>query len=96
MGKYSLNKTPADLLSEVALKVKVLRKEKALSQFDLSKKSGVSVGSLRRFEQTGQISFESLLKILHVLNRLKEIEGILELDDEDRSVESLFSEKTRG
>lgn len=95
MGKYSLNKTPSDLLLEVAFKVKVLRKGKSLSQVDLAERSGVSISSLRRFEQTGQISFESLLKILHVLNRLKEIEGILELDDGGGSVEALFSGKTR-
>jgi transcriptional regulator with XRE-family HTH domain len=95
LGKYSLNKTPSDLLLEVAFKVKVLRKGKSLSQVDLAERSGVSISSLRRFEQTGQISFESLLKILHVLNRLKEIEGILELDDGGGSVEALFSGKTR-
>ena len=59
MGKYSLNKTPQDVLHDLASKVKVLRKEQTLTQPELAKKSGVSIGSLRRFEQTGQISLAS-------------------------------------
>ena len=94
MGKYSLNKTPLDISHEIAAKVKVLRKEKSLSQYDLAIKSGVSTGSLRRFEQTGQVSLESLLKILNVLDRLNELETIL-APNNDKNIDRLFSDKTR-
>jgi transcriptional regulator with XRE-family HTH domain len=94
MGKYSLNKTPLDILHDIAAKVKALRKEKSLSQYDLAIKSGVSTGSLRRFEQTGQVSLESLLKILNVLDRLKELETIL-APNNDKNIDRLFSDKTR-
>ncbi len=33
------------------------------SQVELSKRSGVSLGSVKRFESTGEISLTSLLKI---------------------------------
>ncbi|OFY97142.1 MAG: hypothetical protein A3K10_11560 [Bacteroidetes bacterium RIFCSPLOWO2_12_FULL_31_6] len=94
MSKYSLNKTPLDILHDIATKVKALRKEKSLSQYDLAKKSGVSIGSLRRFEQTGQVSLASLLKILNVLDRLNELETILALNN-DKNIDRLFSDKTR-
>lgn len=94
MGRYSLNKTPSDILLEIADKVKVLRKEKSLTQFALAKTSGVSIASLRRFEQTGQISFQSLLQILAVLNRLNDFESILQ-PVKPNNIESLFSSKTR-
>lgn len=94
MGRFSLNKTPLDVLKKIAVKIKVLRKEKKLSQSELSKRSGVSVGSLRRFEQTGQISLESLLKIIHVLDRLDEFDGILN-PQKNNKIELLFSDKTR-
>jgi transcriptional regulator with XRE-family HTH domain len=94
MGGYSLAKTPLDVLVEIATKVKLLRKEKALSQLDLAKKSGVSIASLRRFEQTGQISFKSLLKILHVLDRLSDFDKILEMNSTP-NLDRLFSDKTR-
>lgn len=94
MGKYSLDKTPLDILYDLAAKVKALRKQQAMSQQELAQRSGVSVGSLRRFEQTGQISLESLLNILHVLGRLNELENILQPNDKAK-VERLFSSKTR-
>ena len=93
MGKYSLNKLPSDILKEIAAKVKILRKEAAISQLKLAKKSGVSHGSIKRFEQSGQISFESLLKITHVLDRLNEFETIFESNKKD--ITHLFSNKTR-
>ena len=94
MGKYSLNKTPLDVLRNMALKVKTLRKEASLTQPELSKKSGISIGSLRRFEQTGQISLASLLKILNVLGRLSDMEAILK-SNKEKNIEDLFSDKTR-
>ena len=61
MSKYSINKVPTDILKETALKLKQLRKQKKWSQAELANKSGVSLGSLKRFESIGQISFSSLL-----------------------------------
>ncbi len=95
MKKYNLNILPSDVLLEVAIKIKRLRKEALMSQPELAKRSGVSHGSVKRFEQTGQISFESLLKILHVLNRLHEMESLFESNDDLKKVEQLFSNKTR-
>lgn len=94
MGKYSLNKTPKDVLYDMASKVKVLRKEYALTQPELAKRSGVSIGSIRRFEQTGQVSLESLLKLLNVLGRLNDMEAILKSNNK-KNIENLFSDKTR-
>ena len=43
------------------------RKALKLSQEELAKRSGVSFGSVKRFENTGEISLTSLLKIAVVL-----------------------------
>ncbi len=43
------------------------RKALKLSQEELAKRSGVSFGSVKRFESTGEISLTSLLKIAVVL-----------------------------
>jgi len=77
MGKYSINKLPSDILTSTAQNVAALRKELNWTQQDLAEKSGVSYGSIKRFERFGQISFESLLKIVEVLNRLTEFENLL-------------------
>ncbi len=59
--------TPSDMQKRVASMVRDLRLELNFSQQTLSEKSGVSYGSLKKFEQTGKISLESLLKLAVIL-----------------------------
>ncbi len=96
MNKYSVTKLPLDILKETAQKHRVLRKQLKLSQAHLAEKSGVSLGSLKRFEQTGNISFESLLKLAHVLGRLHDFETIFSPMEDMTEVEKLFTIKTKG
>ena len=60
-------KFPNEIAKEVALKEKEKRKKKKMTQVELSVRSGVSLASLKRFEQTGEISFVALLKLAAVL-----------------------------
>ncbi len=48
--------TPEEIDKELAIRVRMIRKRKKISQEQLSEKSGVSYGSIKRFESTGQIS----------------------------------------
>ncbi len=89
MGKYSINKLPSDILKSTAQNVAELRKELNWTQQDLVDKSGVSYGSIKRFERLGKISFESLLKIAEALNRLDEFETLL-LPKDNKRLEKLF------
>ena len=50
-----------------------IRKRRKISQKDLSEKSGVSFGSIKRFENTGQISLISLTKLTIALGCSNEI-----------------------
>ncbi len=51
----------------------------------MAERSGVSLGSLKRFEQTGQIAYASLLQLAHVLGRLDDFDPLLRpLEDPDR------------
>lgn len=43
--------------------VRARRKEAHLTQMQLSEKSGVSLGSIKRFERTGEIALLSLIRI---------------------------------
>jgi transcriptional regulator with XRE-family HTH domain len=92
--KFGINKNPTDVLEEIASRLKTIRKEAGLSKIELAKRSGVSLGSLKRFEQTGQISFESLLKLAQILNRLDDFDEVLKPND-IKKIEKLFSDKTR-
>jgi len=92
MGKYSVVKVPSDILKLAAQNVAILRKELKLTQLDLAEKSGVSHGSIKRFERFGKISFESLLKIAEALDRLHEFESLF-LSQDTKRLEGLFSSK---
>lgn len=95
MLKFGVDKKPFDILKELALKQKNVRKQSGLTQRELAERSGVSWGSIKRFETTGQISLESLLKLAYVLNRLSDFELILNPMENLKAVEKLFSNKTR-
>ena len=45
-------------------------------QSTLSERAGVSLASLRRFEQTGRISLKSLLRLSFVLGRLGDFDAL--------------------
>jgi transcriptional regulator with XRE-family HTH domain len=62
-----LFKTPNEISHEIADNVRSRRKEGKLTQKQLSTKAGVSLGSLKRFETSGEISLNSLLKLAIVL-----------------------------
>jgi len=91
MSKYSINKLPAEVLNSTAAKFRKIRKKAGLSQVEFAERSGVSLGSIKRFESSGKISLESFLKLLHILNRLNEFDGILMPGDEMEDIEKLFS-----
>ncbi len=92
MGKYSAHKIPSDILASTAQHVATLRKQQRWTQQDLAIKSGVSFGSIKRFERSGQISFASLLKIAEALNRLADFETIL-LPNDDIRIRKLFNDQ---
>lgn len=70
------SKFPNEIAKDIALKEKSKRKKIKLTQVELSARAGVSLASLKRFEQTGEISFVSLLKLAAVLNELDDFEKL--------------------
>ena len=65
--------TAEEMDEQLAQRVKRIRKRKKLSQQELSKRSGVSYGSIKRFEATGMISLLSLTKLAVALGCSGEI-----------------------
>lgn len=68
--------TPSENQKAIASRARDLRLELNLSQQTLSEKSGVSYGSLKKFEKTGQISLESLLKLAVVLGCMDDFNAL--------------------
>jgi transcriptional regulator with XRE-family HTH domain len=63
-----------------------------MSQEEMAERSGVSLGTLKRFENTGKISLDSLLKLMHLLGRLDEFDKLLLPKENLEDVKKLFTE----
>ena len=68
--------TPVEINMGIAKRVRALRKRRKISQAKMSELSGVSLGSLKRFESTGEISLLSLTKIANALGVQSELKGL--------------------
>ena len=90
MANFYIHKNPRDLLKELSVNARTLRKERKWSQEEMARRANMSLGSYKRFEQSGQISLESLLKIAFVFDRLNEFEGIF-LSGDEKPSEKLFN-----
>lgn len=82
MNNQFLNqKTPNEIAKILAGNIKERRKKLKISQEILAQKSGVSLGSIKRFETKYEISLQSFIKIAIAL-------------DLDGDMENLFITKT--
>ncbi len=81
---------------EIRVRFRSLRLRVNLTQAALAKRSGVSLPSLRRFERTGLIAFDSLLKLALVLDRLGDFDKVAADDDQaliGQSLDAVLSQK---
>ena len=68
--------TAEELDQKLAGRVRNIRKRRSISQKKLADMSGVSYGSIKRFEVTGQISLLSLTKIAIALDIADDLRSI--------------------
>ncbi|MDD3414421.1 MAG: helix-turn-helix transcriptional regulator [Lachnospiraceae bacterium] len=91
MNKYYLNrKTPKEIDKIIAGRIKDIRKRRKLSQVKLSEKAGVSLGSVKRFETSGEISLISLTKLAMALDIENSMESLFE-DIPFQSIEEVIN-----
>ena len=80
-NRFLNQKTPNEIAKSLADKIKEHRKKLKISQEVLAQKSGVSLGSIKRFETKYEISLQSFIKIAIAL-------------DLDSDIGNLFATKT--
>lgn len=68
--------TAEELDQKLAQRVQNIRKRRSISQEKLASMSGVSYGSIKRFETSGQISLISLTKIAMALDIADDIRNL--------------------
>jgi len=76
ISKFIKTSTEQSIKQDLVTRFKKRRKESKLTQKELSIRSGVSYGSIRRFERTGDISLQALLKLSRILGNLDDFNVI--------------------
>ena len=89
MNPFSIDKNPTDILKELAQRIRTLRKELKMSQSELAQRANVSLGSYKRFETSGHVSLDSLLKIAFILGKLGDFETVFQ-SNKNKDIEKLF------
>ncbi|MDF1878397.1 helix-turn-helix transcriptional regulator [Sulfurimonas sp. SAG-AH-194-C20] len=78
-------KTPLDIQKSLRDTFKQKRLLLKLTQEGVVNRSGVSLGSIKRFESTAEISLTSLLKIANVLECLEEFSSLCKIEPQKAS-----------
>ncbi len=81
--------TPKEVQQKVSQRLKSARLSADLTQQGLATRSGVSLGSLKRFERDGEISLKSLVRLAFALRMEDEI-GALFQPKSGTSLDSLL------
>lgn len=76
MINFDFWKSPDEVNKDIASRMSKRRKEKKITQVQLAKNSDVSLGSIKRFERTGEISLSSLIKIAFALGCEDDFDGL--------------------
>ena len=88
--------TPSLMIEKLRINFKTKRLALSLTQDALSKRSGISLGSLKRFEASGAISLESLLKIALVLECIDDFTNIANHKELSiKSIDDILNKKKR-
>ena len=83
--------TAEELDQKLAQRVRNIRKRRSISQEKLAAMRGVSHGSIKRFETTGQISLISLTKIAMALDIADELRSLF-LQVPYRNIQEVLNE----
>ncbi len=86
------SKTPKEINMDIAGRLRQRRKKMSLTQNQLSTKSGVSLGSIKRFERIGEISLTSLIKITIALECSDELNKLFR-DQPLTSIQEVINEQ---
>lgn len=82
MDVYTLLPAPG-VAADLARRLKSRRLARNLTQPGLAARSGVPLGTLKKFERTGSISLVSFVRLVVALGEQAGLERLMETDDRD-------------
>lgn len=86
---------PQDVMDQISKRAKARRLVVNITQKELAKRSGVSLGSIKRFENAGQISLKHLLMIATVLKSLEEFHSLFK-ESTYQSIDDIIEKKNKS
>lgn len=89
-----LLKLPKELAKDIALQEKRKRKKLKITQKEMSERIGISLSSFKRFEQTGEISFVSLIKVADILGERQAFADLFKTK-EYKSIQEVINERNQ-
>jgi transcriptional regulator with XRE-family HTH domain len=81
-----------EILEQIAKNLRDLRLQENITQEALARLSGVSLGSLKRFENSYEISLKNLIQLAITLNSADEFLNLLKKDSQ-LSIDEILKEK---
>ena len=72
---------PQDIMNECAERSRRLRIQQHITQQELAERVGVAVGTIKRFEKTGEAQFRTVLNIALVLRKLEDFTALFSIPD---------------
>lgn len=85
---------PKDVMEQISKRAKAKRLRFNITQKELAERSGVSLGSVKRFENTGEISLKHLLMIAAVLKTLEEFRSLFQ-ESTYQSIDDIIDKKSK-
>lgn len=86
---------PADVASDLAKRLKARRLARNLTQEGLARRSGVPLGTLKKFERSGAISLVSFIRLVVALGEEAALEKLLADQEFETLDQVLAAPKTR-
>ena len=82
---------PTDVAEDLAIRLRARRLARNLTQEGLARRSGVALGTLKKFERSGAISLVSFVRLVVALGEEAGLERLL-ADEEFETLEQVLSE----
>lgn len=91
--------SPQEIAGDLASRLKQRRLSQNLTQSGLAARSGVPLGTLKKFEGSGSVSLVSFIRLLLALDEHTGLESLLQANSDDLTLDELVNkpkERMRG
>lgn len=72
-----LLKSRTELLQDLVERCRATRLRQNMTQQETADRAGIPLSTYRRFEQSGQLSLERFVAVLHALNQIESLEQLM-------------------